>query len=137
MLDTYPKTLHHLVSVNTKLLGISLSELADCESPTVKSGTEGDGAFIWVDLDISKRLVEVGGDDDVDGLDGSREGLVKILLGDLQFEESTIDLVDDDNRLDTFTKSLSQNGLGLHADTFDGVNDNQSAIRNSQGRSDF
>jgi len=75
-----PQTLHHLCLVNTKLLGVSGSELADGESPTVETGTESDGTLVWVDLDVTKDFVEVGGDNDVDGLDNTAEVLVKVLL---------------------------------------------------------
>jgi hypothetical protein len=133
----YPETLHHLISVNTELLGISDSELTDGESPSVKTGTEGDGSLVGVDLEVTESLVEVGGDDDVDRLDGSGEGLVQVLLGDLKFEKSTIDLVDDNNRLDALTKGLSQDGLGLDTDTFNGVDDDKSTISDTQGSSNL
>ncbi|KAI6769124.1 hypothetical protein HG531_010228 [Fusarium graminearum] len=132
-----PETLHHLVLVNTELLGVSDSELADGESPAVQTGTEGDGTLIRVDLDVTNGLVKVGRDDDVDGLDGSREGLVKILLGDLELEKSTVDLVDDDDGLDALTKSLSEDGLGLDTDTLDGVDDNESTISDTESSSNF
>lgn len=127
-----PKTLHHLNTVNTELLGVTLSELADGESPSVETGTEGNGTLVWVDLDVTEGLVEVGGDDDVDGLDGTGEGLVKILLGDLELEKSTIDLVDDNNWLDALTKSLTENGLGLDTDTLNGVDDDESTIGDTE-----
>lgn len=134
---TYPETLHHLVLVNTKLLGISVSELADSEGPAVETGTEGNGALVGVDLDITKSLVEVGGDDDVDGLDDTGEVLVQVLLGELELEKSAIDLVDDDNRLDTLTERLSEHSLGLDTDTFNGVDDDESTIGDTEGSSDF
>lgn len=128
----HPKTLHHLVTVDAELLGVTSSELTDGEGPAVETGTEGNSTLVWVNLDVTKSLVEVGGDDDVDGLDGTGEGLVKILLRNLQLQESTINLVDDDNRLDTLTKSLSQDGLGLHAHTLNGVNDNERTIGDTE-----
>lgn len=127
-----PKTLHHLNAVNTELLGVTLSELADGESPSVETGTEGNGTLVWVNLDVTEGLVEVGGDNDVDGLDGTGEGLVKILLGDLELEKSTIDLVDDNNWLDALTKSLAKDGLGLDADTLNGVDDDESSVGNTE-----
>lgn len=132
-----PETLHHLVAVDTELLGVTGSELTDGESPAVETGTEGDGALVGVDLDITERLVEVGGDDDVDGLDGTGEGLVKILLGDLELEKSAIDLVDDDNGLDALTESLAEHSLGLDAHTLDGVDDDESTIGDTESGSDF
>lgn len=127
-----PETLHHLVLVNTELLGVSDSELSDGESPAVQTGTEGNGTLVGVDLDVTNRLVKVGRNDDVDGLDGSGEGLVQILLGDLKLEKSTIDLVDDDDGLDALTKGLSEDSLGLDTDTLDGVDDNKSTISDTE-----
>lgn len=132
-----PETLHHLALVNTKLLGVTDGELADGESPTVQTGTESNGTLLGVDLEVTEGLVEVGGDDDVDGLDGTREGLVQILLGDLKLEKSTVDLVDDDDGLDALTKGLSQHSLGLNADTLDGVDDDKSTVSDTEGSSDL
>ena len=72
-IETYPKSLHHLVLVDTELLGVTGGELSDGESPAVKTRTESNGTLVWVDLDITKSLVKVCGDDDIDGLDGSGE----------------------------------------------------------------
>lgn len=133
----YPETLHHLGLVDTKLLGVTDSELTDGEGPAVETGTESDGTLVGVDLDITESLVEVGGDDDVDGLNGTGEGLVQVLLGDLELEKSTVDLVDDNNGLNTLTKSLTQDSLGLDADTLDGVDDDESTVSDTEGSSDF
>lgn len=132
-----PETLHHLVAVDTKLLGVAGSELADGEGPAVKTGAEGDSTLVRVDLDVTEGLVEVRGDDDVNGLDGTREGLVKILLGDLELEKSTVDLVDNDNRLDALTESLAKHSLGLDADTLDGVDDDESTIGDTKSGSNL
>ncbi|VUC22096.1 unnamed protein product [Clonostachys rosea] len=134
---TYPETLHHLVLVNTKLLGVSDSELANSEGPAVETGTEGNGTLVGVDLDITESLVKVGGDDDVNGLNGTGEGLVKILLGDLELEKSTVDLVDDDNGLDTLTKGLTEHSLGLNAHTFDGVDDDEGTVSDTESSSNL
>jgi hypothetical protein len=133
----HPETLHHLVAVNTELLGIAAGELADGESPAMETGTEGNGTLVGVNLDVTERLVDVSRDDDVDGLDGTREGLVKILLGDLELEERTIDLVDDDDGLDALTESLAKHGLGLDAHTLDGVDDDESTIGDTESSSDL
>ncbi|KAI6748621.1 hypothetical protein HG530_015394 [Fusarium avenaceum] len=132
-----PETLHHLVLVNTELLGVSDSELADGESPAVQTGTEGNGTLVGVDLDVTNGLVKVGRDDNVNGLNGSGEGLVQILLGDLKLEKSTVDLVDDDDGLDALTKGLSQDSLGLDTDTLDGVDDNESTISDTESSGNF
>lgn len=133
----YPETLKHLLAVNTELLGELDGELADSESPAVETGTEGNGTLLGVDLDITKSLVEVGGDDDVDGLDGTREGLVQVLLGDLEFEQSTVDLVDDQDGLDTLGQGLTKDSLGLDTDTGDTVDDDQGTVSDTQSSSDL
>ena len=74
----------------------------------METGSESDGSLLGVDLNVSEGLVVVGGDDNVDGLDGSGERLVKLLLSDLQLEESSIDLVDDNDGLDSLSKSLPE-----------------------------
>jgi len=135
--ETYPKTLHHLLLVNTKLLGVSASELTDSESPAVKTGTESDGTLLGVDLAVTKSLIEICGNNDVDGFNDTGEVLVKILLGKLKLEKSTVDLVDDDNRLDALTKSLTEHSLGLDTDTLDGVDDNESTIGDTECSSNF
>lgn len=118
--------------MDTELLGVSVGELTKGECPSVKSGTESDGTLLGVDLNVSESVFVVHGDDNVDGFDGTGEGLVEILLGDLEFEESTIDLVDDNDGLDSLTKSLSEDGFGLNANTIDGVDDNESSIGDTE-----
>jgi len=132
-----PQTVHHLVLVDTELLGVTTGELTDGEGPAVKTGTEGDGTLLGVDLDVTEDFVEVGRDDDVDGLDNTGEVLVQILLGELELEESTVDLVDDDDGLDTLTKSLTEDGLGLDTDTLNGVDDDESTIGDTESSGNF
>jgi len=55
----------------------------------------------------------------------------------LQLEESAVDLVDDDDWLNTLTKSLTKDGLGLDTDTLNGVNDDKSTISDTESSSDF
>ena len=103
----------------------------------MQTGTESDRTLLGVDLDITEDFVIVCGNDDVDGLDDTGEVLVQILLGELEFEKSAIDLVDDDNGLDTLTESLSEHSLGLDADTFDGVDDDECTISDTESSSDL
>ena len=103
----------------------------------MKTGTEGDGTLLGVDLDITENLVEVGGDDDVDGLDGTREVLVKVLLAELELEKSAVDLVDDKDGLDALTKSLTEHSLGLNADTLDGVDDDEGTVSDTESGSNL
>lgn len=132
-----PQTLQHLLAVDTELFGVLDSELADGESPAVKTGTESNGTLVGVDLDVTKGLVKVGGDDDVDGLNGTREGLVEVLLGDLQFEQSTVNLVDDQDGLDTLRQGLTQDGLSLDTDTRDTVDDDQGTVSDTESGRDL
>lgn len=132
-----PETVHHLLLVDTELLGVSGGELTDGEGPTVKTGTEGNGTLLRVNLDITEGLVEVGGDNDVNGLDDTREVLVKILLGELELEKSTVDLVDNNNGLNALTESLTEHSLGLDAHTFNGVDDDESTVSDTEGSSDL
>jgi hypothetical protein len=111
--------------------------LADSEGPAVETRAEGNGTLVWVDLDITESLVEVCGNNDIDGLNDTGEILEQIFLGKLQFEQSTIDLVNDNDGLDTLTKSLSEDSLGLHAHTFDGVDDDESTIGDTESSGDF
>ena len=130
--NTYPETLHHLVAVDTELLGVLDGKLTDGEGPAVKTGTEGDGTLLGVNLNITKDLVEVGSDDDVHGLDGTREVLVEVLLAELELEKSAVDLVDDKDGLDALTESLTEHGLGLDADTLNGVDDDESTVSDTE-----
>ena len=132
-----PETLHHLHLVNTKLLGVTAGELADGESPSVETGTESDRTLLGVDLDVTERLVEVSRDGNVDGLNGTGEGLVKILLGNLQLEKSAIDLVDDADRLDALGKSLTEYGLGLDTHTRDTVDNDKRTIGDTESGGDL
>lgn len=132
-----PETLEHLLAVNTELLGVLDGELANSEAPAVETGTEGDGSAVGVDLDVTESLVEVGGDDDVDGLNGTGEGLVQILLGDLELEKSTIDLVDAQNGLNTLGQGLTQDSLGLDTDTGDTVDNDKGTVSDTESGSDL
>jgi hypothetical protein len=103
----------------------------------VKTGTESDGTLVRVNLDITEDLVIVGGNDDVDGLNDTGEVLVQVLLGHLELEKSTVDLVDDDDGLDALTKGLTQHGLGLDADTFYGIDDDEGTVSDTEGSGDL
>jgi hypothetical protein len=70
-----PKLNHHLLLINTKLLGITVSKLTKSETPTVKTGSESNGTLFGVDLTITESFSSVGGDDDVDGFNGTGERL--------------------------------------------------------------
>lgn len=103
----------------------------------METGTERDGALLGVDLAVTEGLLVVHRDDDVDRLDGTGESLVEVLLLDLELEEGTVDLVDDDDRLDALTERLTEDGLGLDADTVDGVDDDEGTVSDTEGGRDL
>ena len=103
----------------------------------MESGSESDGTLLGVNLAITEGLVEVGRDDNVDGLNGTRERLVKVLLGDLELQKGAINLVDDGDGLDALGKSLAKDGLGLDTDTIDTVDDDESTIGDTESGSDL
>jgi hypothetical protein len=127
-----PKLAHHLLLVDTELLGVTGSELTEGEGPSVETGAEGDGTLLGVDLDITKSDVVIGGDNDVDVLDGTTESLVQLLGLVLKLKQGAVDLVDDYDGLDTLRESLSEHSLGLDADALDTVDDNQSTISDTE-----
>lgn len=49
------------------------------KTPAVETRAETDGTTLRVDLNLTEEIILVGRDDDVDGLDGAREGLVALL----------------------------------------------------------
>lgn len=124
-----PELEHHLVLIS--------GELTKRESPSVETRPESDSTLLRVDLDVTESGVVVGRDDDVEALDDTREGLLKVLLRDLKLEKCTVDLVDDDDRLDTLGKCLTKHGLGLYADALKSVNYNKGSIGDTEGSSDF
>jgi hypothetical protein len=132
-----PQTGHHLVPVHAEFLAVPLGELRERKGPAVEAGAKGEGAAVGVDLDVAEGLVVVGGDDDVDRLDGALERLVEVLLGDLELEEGAVDLVDDDDRLDALGEGLAQDGLGLDADALDAVDDDEGAVGDAEGGGDL
>jgi hypothetical protein len=63
--------------------------------------------------------------------------LVQIFLGQLQLQQCSIDLVDNQDRLDSFSEGLSEHSFGLDTDTFDGVDDYKSSVSDTESSSDF
>jgi len=63
--------------------------------------------------------------------------LVQLLGLDLELEEGTVNLVDDDDGFDTFGKSLSEYCLGLDADALNTVDDDQSTIGDTESGGDL
>ncbi len=55
----------------------------------------------------------------------------------MQFEERTIDFVNDHDRLDALCQSLTKYSLSLYTDTFDAVYNYESTICDTECGSDF
>jgi len=133
-----PEFLHELITGELELLGISGGKSGEGEGPTEESGTESDGTGGGVDLlGLAHVLELVSTDDDIGVLDDLVEGLVHGLAIDLELKDTTIDLVDHHDGLDLLTEGLSEDGLGLDADTFDVIDDDEGAIGDTEGSGDF
>jgi len=132
-----PELLHNLFAGHTELLGVHGSEAIESETPAHETGTETDGTTIRVDLDVTEEFILVGGDDDVDVFNVRTESLVGFFEIHLEFDEGTIELVDEQDRLDTFSESLTQDGFSLDTDTFDTVDDDEGTIGDTESGSDF
>mmetsp|Transcript_24571 Transcript_24571/g.51123 ORF Transcript_24571/g.51123 Transcript_24571/m.51123 type:complete len:245 (-) Transcript_24571:46-780(-) len=103
----------------------------------MKTRTEGNGSLGRVNLKITKRFFVVGGDNHIDGLNGTAKCLVKFFSRKLKFEKGTIDLVDHEHGFDTFGNSLTKNSFGLDTDTVNGINNDQSTISHTKGGSNL
>ena len=129
-----PQLLHHLSAVDTELGGVDLGEVSDGEGPAEESGTHGAGAHLRVDLEaLAHAVVLVRRNNDVDALDDTEEVLVHVLTVDLELEDGAVDLVDDQDRLDFLTESLTQHGLGLDGDALDVVDDDERTVGDTKG----
>ena len=127
-----PETSNELLTRDTELLRVEISETSQSETPAVETRTEGDSTLLGVDLRVSEKLILVGGDDDVSGLDGLREVKVGLLRIQLQLKESTIELVNHEDGTDTLGQSLTQDSLSLNADGLDTIDDDEGTISNTQ-----
>ena len=88
-------------------------------------------------LRLAHVVAFVGGDDDVSVLNNSLEVLVHVLAIDLEFKNTSVDFVDHQDGLDFLSESLAEDGLGLHAHTFDVIDDDEGAIGNTESSGDL
>ena len=91
----------------------------------METRAEADVALLRVHRDVAELVVLVGGNHDVDGLNGVTEVLVALLEVGVQLEEDTVKLVDEEDRFDALGNGLTQHSLGLDAHTLDTVDDLQ------------
>lgn len=133
-----PKFLHHFLEVYLELFSINSSELSESEGPTKESRTETNSSLNWINLlGFSHIITFISGNDNVSVFNDSLEVLIHSLTVNLEFEDTSIDLVDEKNGLDLFSQSLSKHSLSLHTHTFDVIDDDESTISDSEGGSDF
>lgn len=132
-----PELVHELVVVSLEFSSIETGEFGDSEGPAFFSGAESDGSERWVDLELAHIFLLIGGDNDVDHINDSDEILVHLFSVEFQFQNGTINLVDHHDGLDFLSHSLTKHGFGLHAHAFDGIDDDESTIGDSESGSDF
>merc|ERR1719400_1013543 len=62
----------------------------------------------------------------------SLEGLIQLLLLELQLKESTVHLVHEEDGADTLGNGLPEHSLGLNADTRHTINNHKSSVSHTQ-----
>ena len=72
-------------------------------------------------------------DELVDLLDGLLEARHHVLRGHLKFVDETVDLVDEQHRLDLLLEGLAHHGLGLRHGAFDRTGEDETAVNRTHG----
>ena len=134
-----PEVLHEFVDLNSELVGVHLRELLEGESPSVESRSESDVSDRWINHDWShwSVVVSVGGDDDVDVLNNTLEGLEELLSSELKLKKSTVHLVHEKNWLDTLSDGLTKHSFGLDTHSGDAIDDDESSVSDTKSSSYF
>jgi hypothetical protein len=133
-----PEFLHELIEFNLELVSVDTGETGEGESPAVESGTEGNGTFAGVDLLAFTHIIAlVGSNDNVSVLNDTLEVLIHGLTIDLELHDTTVNLVNEENGLNLLTEGLTEHSLGLHADTLDVIDDDESTVGDTESSSDF
>lgn len=133
-----PQSGLHLLDINLEFGGVHLSELAESEGPSLETGSKSNVSSVREDSEIfSHNWVLVGGNDDVGVFNDSDKVEVHVFRFQLKFKETSIELVDDQDWDNSFTKSLSEHSFSLHTDSFNDIDDNKSSVSDSKGSSDF
>jgi hypothetical protein len=132
-----PKFFHHFVDFDLEFNGIDLSKSSKGEGPLIFSRSESNITFLGVKKEVSHGFDFIVGYDNVNHINNSDEILIHRFGISLKFEDRSIDFVNHQHWSNSFSHSLSKHGFGLDADTFDGIDDNQSSIGNSESGGDF
>jgi len=132
-----PELGHHLFERDTELRGIHLTELANGETPSMETRTESNSSFFRVNLDVTEEIVVVSGNDNIDRFNGAAKTLVGFFTFHVKLQEDAVELVNEENGSDTLRNGLTQDSLGLDANTFDAVDNDEGTISDTEGSSDF
>jgi len=103
----------------------------------METASKSNGSSGRIDLEFSHDGVLVGGDDDIDRLNGAGKVLISLLLGKLELKKGTVELVDHDDRTNSLNEGLTKHSLGLHAHTLDAIDNDKGSISDTEGSSDF
>lgn len=99
-----PKFLHHLVKVNLEFLTIDSGKLGQGEGPSEKSRSKGNSSLDWVNLlGVSHIFALIGSNNDIGIFNDSLEVLIHCFSINLKFQDTSIDLVNEEDRLDLFS----------------------------------
>jgi hypothetical protein len=88
-------------------------------------------------LSFSHIISFIGSNDNVGVFNNSLEVLIHGLSIYLEFKDTSVNFVNEENWLDLFTEGLSEDGLCVHTDSLDVIYDDQGSISDSQGGSNF
>jgi hypothetical protein len=132
-----PESLGHLFLVDSKLLRVDTGKLVKSEGPSLETGGEGNGSLFGVDSGVTEEFISVGGNDNVGVFNDTNKVLVHLFRFELEFEETTIQLVNGEDGYDTFSQSLTKDSFSLYANTFYDIDDDQTTISNTEGSSYF
>lgn len=132
-----PQFLHHFRLVQLELVGEDLGESGQGETPLVFSGTESHVSFLGEEEEVAHFGDFILRNNDINHVNHSHEVLIHGFSVHLEFQDLSVDFVDEQHGSDSFSHGLSQHGFGLDAHTFDGIDDDEGTIGNSQGSGDF
>jgi len=123
-----PQLVHELGVFHPELGSVHAGEHSQSETPGLKTRPETDGTLFRVDLHVTKEIIEISGDDDVHGFDRASEHLIAVFRFHHEFQEDTVELVHEQNGLDTLGNGLAEHRFGLNAHTFDTVDNDHGTI---------
>jgi hypothetical protein len=132
-----PESLGHLFLVYSKLFRVDTGKLVEGESPSLETGGEGNSSLFGVDSGVTEEFISVCGNDNVGVFDDTDKVLVHLFRLELEFKETTIQLVNGEDGNDTFSQSLTKDSFSLYANSFDDIDDDQTTISNTEGSSYF